>query len=53
VCRDSNDDHVIAVALAVKAKWVVIGDLDLLDLGEHEGIRIVNARIFVDEILVG
>ncbi|WP_447969797.1 putative toxin-antitoxin system toxin component, PIN family [Nitrospira sp. M1] len=53
VCRDPDDDHVIAVAVAVKAKWIVTGDLDLLDLGEYKGIRIVKARTFVDEILAG
>lgn len=53
VCRDPDDDHVIATAVAVKAKWIVTGDLDLLDLGEHKGIRMVKARTFVDEILAG
>lgn len=53
VCRDADDDHVIATAVAVKAKWIVTGDLDLLDLGEHKGIRMVKARTFVDEILAG
>jgi len=50
VCRDPDDDHVIATAMAVKAKWIVTGDLDLLDLGEYKGIRIVKARTFVDEV---
>ena len=53
VCRDPDDDHVIATAVVVKAKWIVTGDLDLLDLGEYKGIQIVNARTFVEEILVG
>ena len=51
ICRDPDDDHVIATAVAVKAKWIVTGDLDLLDLGEYQSIRIVKARIFVNEIL--
>ncbi len=51
VCRDRDDDHVIAAALVVQAKWIVTGDRDLLDLGQHEDIRIVTARTFVDEIL--
>jgi putative PIN family toxin of toxin-antitoxin system len=53
VCRDPDDDHVIAAAMGIKAKWIVTGDLDLLDLGEHKGIRMVKARTFVDEILAG
>ncbi len=51
VCRDPDDDHVLATAVAVKAKWIVTGDLDLLDLVEYKSIQIVNARTFVDEML--
>lgn len=50
-CRDRDDDHVIAAALAAKADCIVTGDKDLLALGEHEGIRIVTARTFVDDIM--
>jgi uncharacterized protein len=49
VCRDPDDDHVIAAALAVKADTIVTGDKDLLVLGAHQGIRILTARAFLDE----
>lgn len=50
VCRDPDDDHVIACAVAVKAQWIVTGDHDLLDLKAHGGVRIVTARTFLDEM---
>ena len=41
--RDPDDDHVIACALAAKARLIVSGDRDLRDLGTYKGIRILNA----------
>ncbi len=43
VCRDPDDDHVLACALAAKADLIVTGDADLLNLREYQGIRIVAA----------
>lgn len=43
VCRDPDDDHVLACALAAQADLIVSGDADLLDLREYQGIRIVAA----------
>jgi putative PIN family toxin of toxin-antitoxin system len=50
VCRDPDDDHVIATALVVNADFIVTGDKDLLALGQYETIRILNARAFLTEL---
>ncbi len=46
VCRDADDDNVLACALAGKADYLVTGDADLLDLREYAGIRILTPRDF-------
>lgn len=43
VCRDPDDDEVLACALAAKADFVVSGDDDLLVLQAHEGVAILSA----------
>jgi uncharacterized protein len=42
VCRDPNDDHVVATALAVNAHVIVTGDKDLLALSQYHSIRILT-----------
>jgi uncharacterized protein len=39
--RDPDDDHVLACATAAQAQLIVSRDKDLLDLREHQGIRIL------------
>jgi uncharacterized protein len=43
VCRDRDDDAVLACALAAQVDWIVSGDQDLLVLQQFEGIPIVTA----------
>ena len=50
VCRDPNDDHVIATAVAVNAEVIVTGDKDLLALSRYQSIRILTARTFLTEL---
>ena len=43
IVNDPSDDAVLACALGAKAELIVSGDRHLLDLQEHQGIRIVTA----------
>lgn len=42
VCRDTADDHVLALARSANADMVVSGDDDLLGIGRFAGIPIVT-----------
>jgi uncharacterized protein len=43
VCRDPDDDEVLACALTARANFIVSGNADLLILKAYEGIDILNA----------
>jgi putative PIN family toxin of toxin-antitoxin system len=46
VCRDPDDDGILACALEARADYLVTGDQDLLELKVFKGIRIVTPRDF-------
>jgi len=48
VCRDPDDDEVLATAVTGRVDVIVTGDRDLLALGAHQGIRILTPREFAD-----
>lgn len=50
MCRDPDDEHVIACAHGAGASWIVTGNHDLLDLEQYKGVRIVSARKFLEEM---
>ena len=51
VCRDIDDDHILACALEAKAHYLVTGDTDLLILKRYQKIKIITPRDF--EMLFG
>ena len=48
VCRDRDDDEVLAVAVAADAAAIITGDKDLLMLKTYAGIPIFSPRQFVE-----
>ena len=48
VCRDSDDDVVLATAVAAAATVLVTGDQDWLVLKSYQGIPIIAPRAFVE-----
>ena len=47
ICRDKDDDRVLATALTGRAAIIVSGDKDLLVLKRFRGIKIFSPRQFV------
>lgn len=50
IIDDPDDDQVLACALSAKTEIIVSGDRHLLDLQEHQGIRIVTAAQAMDVV---
>jgi len=48
ICRDPDDDEVLALAVAAGCGWLITGDKDLLVLDGYEGMRIVTVRQFAE-----
>ncbi|MBI5373861.1 MAG: putative toxin-antitoxin system toxin component, PIN family [Candidatus Schekmanbacteria bacterium] len=46
ICRDSDDDNILACAFAAKADYLVTGDSDLLDIKYYEDVKIITPRDF-------
>jgi putative PIN family toxin of toxin-antitoxin system len=48
ICRDADDDWVLATALAGHADIIITGDQDLIALRQHDHIRILAPRAFLE-----
>ena len=46
VCRDADDNNILACALAAEADYIVTGDKDLLELKSYRGIKIITPKGF-------
>jgi putative PIN family toxin of toxin-antitoxin system len=42
ICRDADDDNIIACAAAAKADYLVTGDSDLLEIKGYQGVKIIT-----------
>ena len=49
-CRDPHDDMFLEAAVAGSADRLVTGDNDLLEIGSFEGVAIVAARPFAEDV---
>ena len=48
ICRDRQDDMILATAIAGNAECIITGDEDLLVLGQYGPIRIFRPSEFVE-----
>lgn len=53
ICRDADDDAVLACALAAEAEMIVTGDKDLLVLHPWRGVDILNPAEAVRQVVSG
>jgi uncharacterized protein len=47
VCRDPDDDNILAAAISGKCNCIITGDKDLLVLKQYEGVDIFSPRDFL------
>jgi putative PIN family toxin of toxin-antitoxin system len=48
VCRDLDDDYLLGCAAAQQLDYIVTGESALIDVGQYQGVAIVNGRQFLD-----
>ncbi len=50
ICRDKDDDEILALAISAGVDYIITGDKDLLILGDFQSIPVVSPRDFVNII---
>ncbi|MEL7535272.1 MAG: putative toxin-antitoxin system toxin component, PIN family, partial [Bacteroidota bacterium] len=51
ICRDHDDNNVLQLAESTYAEYLITGDKDLLVLEDYKGIKVMNPRRFLDEVI--
>lgn len=46
ICKDKDDDRIIACALAANADYLVTGDADLLEIKRYKSLKILPPKDF-------
>ena len=46
ICRDADDDYIVACAVAAEADYLVTGDSDLLEIKNYQDIKFISPRDF-------
>ena len=49
IVRDKDDNRVLEAAIQGKCHYIITGDIDLLTLKMHKGIKIVTSEIFLKD----
>jgi uncharacterized protein len=49
ICRDPDDDNILATAVAGNCDCIITGDEDLLTLTQYEGVDILSPRDFLSK----
>jgi putative PIN family toxin of toxin-antitoxin system len=49
ICRDPNDNFLLALAKDGKANYLLTGDNDLLDIGKYEKTTIIKITDFLEQ----
>ena len=52
ICRDEEDDYLLALAVEAKAHYLVTGDKDLLVIKKIASCRIVDVKTFEEEMKI-
>ncbi|MCL4385576.1 MAG: putative toxin-antitoxin system toxin component, PIN family [Actinobacteria bacterium] len=48
ICRDSDDNKILDLAVFSKAKYIITGDKDLLSLGKYKDTSIITPNDFLN-----